>query len=80
MYVKISMVQKIQSLKILPDFTLILYVFSTNRYQGYKSYQTYDMNVQISLAVQIYPISKKARIWTVRTVILTSSIWSLSFV
>lgn len=80
MYVKISMVQKIQSLKILPDFTLILYVFSTNRYQGYKSYQTYDMNVQISLAVQIYSISKKARIWTVRTVILTSSIWSLSFV
>lgn len=80
MYVKISMVQKIQSLKILPDFTLILYVFSTNRYQGYKSYQTYDMNVQISLAVQIYPISKKARIWIVRTVILTSSIWSLSFV
>ena len=80
MYVKISMVQKIQSLKILPDFTLILYVFSTNRYQGYKNYQTYDMNVQISLAVQIYPISKKARIWIVRTVILTSSIWSLSFV
>lgn len=58
----------------------LFYVFSINRYQGYKNYQTYDMNVQISLAVQIYSISKKARIWTVRTVILTSSIWSLSFV
>ena len=28
MYVKISVIQKIQSLKILLDFTLILYVFS----------------------------------------------------
>ena len=79
MYAKISVVQKYHHLKSFLILHLF-YVFSINRYQGYKNYQTYDMNVQISLAVQIYSISKKARIWTVRTVILTSSIWSLSFV